>query len=166
MTYSSAIIYATILLIGIIALTWLKKKTKIIEKTVQVYAIASGAQNLLKIEPEEVPAEKIEVREPEVIREVEAPQLERMIRILFGYGGLLKHALELDVFSVRELAQKARVEDSIAGAWLRERLTMGLLEEIEDRYTGEIRYRIRREVLNRISSDVLWELSKITRESG
>ncbi len=162
---SIILLAVTIAILGLLLLTWLKRKSKLFDNAMRIYVAATGIRSLLEISPENIPREEIKIEAPEIVEEeIEIPRLERIIRILFGYGGLLRHALELGEFSVRELAQSTGTQESIVNVWVRECMSMGILEEIEDTFTGEIKYRIRRDELDKISSDVILELSRLLRE--
>jgi len=153
-----------IFLSSLIFLVWLRKRLRIINESIRAYAVASGLSELFKLKTSYIPLRETHVEEAEV---PERPvELERVIRVLFGYGNLLRFALELGEFSAGELVASAKSRDAIVNAWIRDALALGLLEEFQNEFTGEIRYRVRRSVVDELASRVLGELWSLTRRES
>lgn len=140
---------------------WLIRKEKTLRKAMSYHFIASGADQLRSINWSKMPREKIqdtyEAKPVEKIRE----DVEKIVRILFGYGGLIKHAIILETFTLRELSKSANTQEALVGAWIRDCQELGILEQYEDRYTGEIKYRIVKEKIDKLSAEILTELQKL-----
>ena len=159
-----AILGLCIILISVIILIWLPKRLRTINESMHAYAVASGLSELFKLDPKYILLPETQIEEAEV---PERPvELERVIRVLFGYGNLLRFALELGEFSAGELVASAKSRDAIVNAWIRDALALGLLEEFQNEFTGEVRYRVRRSVVDELASRVLGELWSLTRRES
>ena len=143
---------------------WLRRKSRDLGEAIRYHAIASGAHKLFQVPLDIIPREEVRVRYE--VEPVTRPRMdpEKIVRVIFGYGGLIKHALEMESFTVRELARMGNMQEMLVNAWIRDCLELGILEEYEDRYTGEIRYKIRKEKIEELSAEILTQLQKLKEE--
>ncbi len=152
----------TVLSVIMIAIViWLKKKNRDLRKAINYHSIASGAHYLLKTPINTILSSEVKVsHEAELVKETQL-DLEKIIRVMFGYGGLIKRALEMESFTLSEIASAEKMQEMLVNAWIRDCLDLGILEEYEDNYTGEIRYKIRKEKIDELTTEILSQLHKL-----
>ena len=151
----------TFSIIAILVLAWLKRKSGYLREAIRYHIIASGIHNLSQVQLDAIPKERVEPKHRAEALEEPTIDSEKIVRVIFGYGGLIKHALEMESFTTRELARIGNIQDMLVNAWIRDCLELGVLEEYEDRYTGEVRYRIKKEKIEELSAEIYTQIQKL-----